>query len=407
MPRSGWVKPESDRRLSDLVSVGVLMRVFPPDLVDDVIAGAGRTEKRHRSLPARVMAYFAIGMALHSEGSYEDVLGLLTDGLGWTSGWREGYRLPSKSAIFQARDRLGAEPLQALFERVARPIGTAPAAGQTVSGWVAGRRLVAVDGTCLDVADTVENDAFFGRPGVNKGERAAFPQARVVALAECGTHAMFAAVVGGLGTGEPTMIEQLMPRVEPGMLLLADRGIFSYALWRKASGTGADLLWRIRTDRNGPQPTYLQDLPDGSWLAELRGSTGPERAKPAMRVRVIDYTIEDGRDHPGSYRLFTTIVDPAEASAAELAAGYHQRWEIELAFDELKTHQRGPRTVLRSKSPNLVQQEIWGHLCCHYAIRSLMTEAVQHAGHDPDRASFVAALRIARATIAHSGDFPP
>ena len=407
MPRAGWVKPESDRRLSDLVSVGVLTRVFPPGLVDEVIAEAGRTEQRNRSLPARVMAYFAIGMALYSDGSYEDVLGQLTDGLAWSSGWQEEYVLPSKSAIFQARARLGAKPLQALFERVARPIGTAPAAGAAAPGWVAGRRLVAVDGTCLDVADTAENEVSFGRPGVNKGERAAFPQARVVALAECGTHAMFAAVVGPLSTGEPTMVEELLPRVEPGMLLLADRGIFSYALWRKASATGADLLWRIRTDRNGPSPELVADLPDGSWLAELRRSTGAaERAKPPMPVRVIDYSVEDGRDHP-AYRLFTTILDPAEASAADLAAAYHQRWEIELAFDELKTHQRGPRTVLRSKSPDLVRQEIWGHLCCHYAIRTLMAEAADHAGHDPDRTSFVAALRIARATIAHAGDFPP
>jgi Transposase DDE domain len=277
-----------------------------------------------------------------------------------------------------------------------------------VAGWLAGRRLVAVDGTCLDVADTVENEAFFGRPGVNKGERAAFPQARVVALAECGTHAMFAAVVAGVTTGEPTMIEKLLGRLEPGMLLLADRGVFSYALWRKATATGADLVWRIRTDRAGPQPQYQHDLPDGSWLGQLRRSTGAaERALPPMPVRVIDYTVEDGRDHPGSQRLFTTILDPGEASAAELAAAYHQRWEIELAFDELKTHQRGPRMVLRSKSPDLVLQEIWGHLCCHYAIRSLMTEAAAHAGHDPDRTSFVSALRIARATIAHAGDFPP
>ena len=406
MPRAGWVKPESDRRLSDLVSVGVLTRVFPPDLVDEVIAEVGRTEQRHRSLPARVMAYFSIGMALYSEGSYEDVLSQLTDGLSWASGWREEYSLPSKSAIFQARARLGAEPLKALFARVARPIGTAPTAGEAV-GWLAGRRLVAVDGTCLDVADTVANEAFFGRPGVNKGERAAFPQARVVALAECGTHAMFAAVVGGLATGEPSMVEELLSRVEPGMLLLADRGVFSYALWRKATGTGADLLWRIRTDHAGPQPEYREDLPDGSWLAVLRRSTGPERRLPPMPVRVIDYSIDDGRDHPGSYRLFTTILDPAQAPAVALASAYHQRWEIELAFDELKTHQRGPRTVLRSKSPDLVRQEIWGHLCCHYAIRSLMAAAAEHAGHEPDRTSFVAALRIARATIAHAGDFPP
>lgn len=405
MPRAGWVKPESDRRLSDLVSVGVLTRVFPPELVDEVIAESGRTERRSRSLPARVMAYFALGMALYADGSYEDVLAQLSDGLAWASGWREEYTLPSKSAIFQARSRLGSEPLRALFERVARPIGEP---GVTGAGWVAGRRLVAVDGTCLDVADTVENEEFFGRPGVNKGERAAFPQARVVALVECRTHAVVAARVGGLGTGEPIMIEELLDRVVPGMLLLADRGIFSYALWRKATATGADLLWRIRTDRNGPQPELVEELSDGSWLGLLRRSTGAaERALPPMTVRVIDYTIDDGRDHDGSYRLFTTIIDPAEAAATELAAAYHQRWEIELAFDELKTHQRGPRTVLRSKSPDLVLQEIWGHLCCHYAIRSLMADAAVHAGHDPDRTSFIAALRIARATIAHAGDFPP
>src|SRR3954453_15377559 len=153
MPRSGWVRPESDRRLSDLVSVGVLTRVFPPGLVDEVVAEVGRRQRRSRSLPGRVMAYFAIGMALYSEGSYEDVLAQLTDGLAWTSGWEESYVLPSKSAIFQARARLGAEPLQALFERVARPIGVAPAtSGAGAPGWLAGRRLVAVDGTCLDVA---------------------------------------------------------------------------------------------------------------------------------------------------------------------------------------------------------------------------------------------------------------
>jgi hypothetical protein len=226
MPRAGWKKPVSDRRLSDLVSVGVLTRVFPPGLVDEVIAATGRTEQRHRSLPARVMAYFSIGMALYSEGSYEDVLSQLTDGLSWASGWAESYAPPSKSAIFQARVRLGSEPLAALFARVARPIGGDHAPGV----WLAGRRLVAVDGTCLDVADTTVNAAFFGRPGVNKGEQAAFPQARVVALAECGTHAVFAAQIGAYTQSEATLTQPLLDRLEPGMLLLADRGFFSYAL---------------------------------------------------------------------------------------------------------------------------------------------------------------------------------
>jgi Insertion element 4 transposase N-terminal/Transposase DDE domain len=404
MPRAGWRKPESDRRLSDLVSVGVLTRVFPPGLVDEVIAETGRTEQRHRSLPARVMAYFSIGMALYSEGSYEDVLAQLTDGLSWASGWQDSYTPPSKSAIFQARARLGSGPLSALFERVAKPIG-----GDATPGvWLAGRRLVAVDGTCLDVADTPANSEYFGRPGVSKGEQAAFPQARIVALGECGTHAMFAARVGTYAESEVTLTEPLLEQLVPGVLLLADRGFFSYALWRKAIGTGADLLWRVRTDKAGPKPAHLEDLPDGSWLAQLRRSTpAAARREEPMLVRVIDYTIDDGRDNPTAYRLFTTLLDPDQATAVDLAAAYTQRWEIELAFDELKTHQRGPRTVLRSKSPDLVLQEIWGHLCCHYAIRSLMAEAAEHSGHDPDRVSFVAALRITRQTIAHPGAFPP
>ncbi len=192
------------------------------------------------------------------------------------------------------------------------------------------------------------------------------------------------------------------------MLLTADRGFFSYALWRRAIGTGADLLWRVRTDRAGPKPTHLRDLPDGSWLAHLRASTpAAARLEEPMLVRVVDYTIEDGRDNPTSYRLFTTLTDPGEVTALDLAAAYTQRWEIELAFDELKTHQRGPRTVLRSKSPDLVLQEIWGHLCCHYAIRALMAQAATHSGHDPDQLSFVAALRISRQSIAQQGAFPP
>lgn len=401
MPRAGWRKPESDRRLSDLVSVGVLTRVFPAALVDEVIAEAGRTQQRHRSLPARVMAYFAIAMGLYAEGSYEDVLAQLTDGLAWASGWREHYRLPGKSAIFQARERLGSAPLADLFSRVARPL-----AGPDMPGaWLAGRRLVAIDGTCLDVADTGANEEFFSRPGVNKGEKSAFPQARVVAVAECATHAVFAAQVGGCRDSEVKLADQLLGALTPRMLLLADRGFFSYALWRKASATGADLLWRVSTARNGPAPSHLEDLPDGSWLAHLHARD--DRHGTPMLARVIDYTIDDGRDNPTVYRLLTTLTNPEQAPAVELAAAYAQRWEIESTFDELKTHQRGPRVVLRSKSPDLVLQEIWGHLCCHYAIRSLMTQAAEHAGHDPDRVSFVAALRIVRQSVAQQGAFPP
>ena len=400
MPRAGWLKPVSERRLADLVSVGVLTRTFPPGLVDEVIAGAGRTEQRNRLLPARVMAYFSIGMALHSEGSYEDVLALLTDGLSWVSGVDEPMVLPSKSAIFQARVRLGSEPLEALFGRVAEPL----AGAETPGCWLAGRRLVAIDGMCLDVADTVENDSWFGRAGVNKGERAAFPQARVVAVAECGTHAMFDAVVGAYTTSENTLAQKLVDRLQPGMLVLADRGLCGFPLWSRAAATGADLLWRAMPNM---KPRHVETLTDGTWLAELRPGGNAARHTEPLTIRVIDYELDDGRANDTTYRLFTTLLDPDEAPAVELAVAYAQRWEIEGTFDELKTHQRGARTVLRSKSPVLVLQEIWGHLCCHYAIRTLMWEAADHAKVDPDRVSFGAALRIARRSSSAARDFSP
>jgi hypothetical protein len=393
------LKPVSDRRLSDLVSVGVLTRTFPPQLVDEVIAECGRTELRHRALPARVMAYFSIGMAMHSEGSYEDVLSLLTDGLSWVAD-AEPVKLPSKSAIFQARSRLGFEPVRSLFERVAVPLAAPGSAG----AWLAGRRLVAIDGTCLDVADTADNVEFFGRPGVNKGEQAAFPQARVVGLVECGTHAMFDAVTGPYSTGEIALSRELVGRLQPGMLCLADRGFYGFSLWEQAHTTGADLLWRMRaSQRLDP----IEVLVDGSYLSRVFEVRNFKRRGEGLIVRVIDYTIDDGRDNDNVYQLITTILDPAVATATDLALAYSQRWEIESVFDELKTHQRGARTVLRSKSPELVLQEIWGHLCCHYAIRTLMWEAADHAHVDPDRVSFVAALRIARRSISAARDFSP
>jgi len=208
-----------------------------------------------------------------------------------------------------------------------------------------------------------------------------------------------------LGRGAIELARELAGRLEPGMLVLADRGLYGFKLWSQAAGTGADLLWRVKTTL---RPRHVETLPDGSWLARIVATSGVNRAStPPLNVRVVDYTIDDGRDNPEQYRLLTTILDPDQASATELASAYTQRWEIESVFDELKSHQRGPRAVLRSKSPELVQQEIWGHLCCHYAIRTLMLDAATHAGHDPDRISFVAALRITRRALSHSSFSPP
>lgn len=399
MPRTGWKKTESDRRLTDLVSVGLLMKVFPAEVVDAAIAEAGRTERRRRALPARSVAYFAMGMALHNQASYEDVLGLVTDGIAWAERDPEAGPLANKAGIFHARNRLGAEPMQRLFETVAQPL----ADENTPGCWLAGRRLVAIDGTCLDVPDTPVNDEHFGRPGTAKGERAAFPQARLVAVAECGSHAIFDAAIGAYTTSERQLSGPLLDRLDPSMLCLADRGFYSFTAWAAAAATGADLLWRVsRPLKLDP----IEELPDGSYLAEVFDSVKDRKRRHPSTVRVIEYSIEDGRDPEGPYRLITTITDPDQAPVAQLAAAYTQRWEIETAFDELKTHQRGARTVLRSKSPELIYQEIWGHLCTHYAIRTLMAETATHADHDPDRVSFTAALQISRRSIPQQAASP-
>ncbi len=391
----------SDRRLPDLISVGLLTRVFPPGLVDGVIAEAGRTQQRSRALPARVVAYFAIAMALNADGSYEDVFADLVDGLSWSRGWQEVYPVPSASAIFQARARLGPEPVEQLFRRVAVPL----ARPQWEDSWLCGKRVLAIDGTTLDLADTAANAAEFGRPGSDRAERAAFPQARLVAVAECGTHAVVDAVIGACTSGETTLACELVARLTPGVVLIADRGFYGFRLWQQAAATGADLLWRVKST---VKPTHVETLPDGTWLADISPSSGPGRRRATpLRVRVIDYDMDTAHEPDrGPYRLFTTLIDPGTAPAEELAAAYHRRWEIENVFDELKTHQRGPRIVLRSKSADLVRQEIWGHLCCHYAIRTLMADTAEHAEKPPDRVSFTKALKLCRRSVTQ-GSFSP
>jgi Insertion element 4 transposase N-terminal/Transposase DDE domain len=403
VPRAGWVKPRSDQRLSDHISVGVLTRVFPPDLVDRVVAEAGRTEVRHRLLPARVVVYYVLGLALFSQASYEEVMRELTEGLSWVSGWSQSWSVPTKAALFKARARLGPEPLQALFEAVAAPL----ASSQTRGAWYRDWRLMSIDGTCLDVADTPANEAAFGRPGTGRGAGAgAFPQARLVGLAECGTHALTAAALGACTTAEPTLARGLLGSLQPGMLVLADRNFYSFGLWTQAAATGAQLLWRTKAGLVLPP---RERLPDGSYLSRLRQHASGHMHDTDVEVRVIDYAVDDsGRPQAEPrYRLITTVLDPDAAPAGELAALYAQRWEFETALDELKTHQRGPKVVLRSKMPGGARQEIYGYLCVHYAIRWLMHAVALEADADPDRLSFTRTLRAARRTTGSHPGFPP
>jgi hypothetical protein len=402
VPRAGWVKPETDQRLSDHISIGVLTRVFPPELVDRVVAEAGRGERRHRLLPARVVVYYVLGLALFSSSSYEEVIRMLVEGLAWGSGWRQPWSVPTKGALSQARMRLGSEPLKALFEAVAAPLAEPTTAGAFYRDW----RLMSIDGTCLDVADSPTNNERFGRPRSGRGEGVgAFPQLRLVGLGECGTHALIKAALGPYRTGEQTLAAELLPALKPGMLCLADRLFYGFELWEKASATGAELLWRTKSNH---RLAVAERLADGSYRSELYASSDRRREHP-LPVRVVEYELDDpGRpDADGRYRLLTTILDPERAPAEELAPLYAQRWELEGALDELKVHQRGPRVVLRSKTPDGVIQESYGHLCVHYAIRWLMHTVAHSSGNDPDRISFTRTLRAARRSTGSYPGFSP
>jgi hypothetical protein len=396
MPRAGQVKPPVQERLSDRIAIGVLTATFPPAVVDRVVAETGRTQQRHRLLPARVVVYLVLALALFSGQAYEEVARLLTEGLAWARRWRGAWQVPTTKAITRARQRLGAEPLRRLFAEVARPLATQGTQGAWYRGW----RVLAVDGTTLDVPDSPANAQAFGRPATHRGERTAFPQVRVLGLAECGTHAIIAAVLGPLATGETTLAPSLFGRLGAGVLLLADRGFVGFDLWRAAQATGAQLLWRAKTNQVLPVD---RQLADGSYLSRIYAARDQRAKRDPIVVRVVEYTLgkDPGRhQQPGPYRLLTTILDPDQAPAAELAALYHQRWEFETALDELKTHQRGPGVVLRSRSPQLVEQEVWGMLLVHHAIRALMHQAATNGGLDPDRLSFTRSLRVIRRQAA-------
>jgi hypothetical protein len=404
VPRAGQLKPLSDSRLTDHISIGVLTRVFPPELVDGVVAEAGRRERRQRLLPARVVVYYVLALALFADCSYEEVMRQLVEGLAWESGWRRAWALPSKMAISKARARLGREPLELLFRAVAVPVATE----STEGAFYRGLRLVSVDGTCLDVADTPANDQEFGRPGASRREGGgAFPQLRMVVLAESGTHAIFDAALGPYASAERTLAERLWGSLEKGMLCLADRGFYSFECFQNARQTGAQLLWRVKADVGLPREETLQD---GSYLTSVHALEDRKAKRNGERARVIEYRIDDPAlaEPEQRYRLITTLLDPEHAPAAELAGLYPQRWELESALDELKTHQRGPRIVLRSKAPETVYQETYGHLATHYAIRRVMHDAALHADLVPHRLSFVRSLHAAqRATRTQPGLSPP
>ena len=389
-----------EARITDYISLGVITSAFPEKAIRSALRESGKRSIRERDLPAHVVMYYVIAQALFMQVSQREVLRCLLEGVRWLFGPRVPIKVTGKSGISQARSRLGWEPVKQLHDDIVEPIAVKKTRGAWYKNW----KVVSLDGSTLDIADTQENQNVFGRPGASRGS-SAFPQIRFVSLVENGTHVLFGTEMAGYSTGEITLTKSALNRLKPGMLCLADRNFLGYELWKQAQATGADLLWRgkkhLRLERE-------KELPDGSYLSRIYSSQRDWRKKTnGIRVRVIEYTLEGVPDAEPLYRLVTTILDHNAAPADELAALYHERWEIETALDELKTHLRGAQIVLRSKTPDLVKQEFYGFMMAHFAVRGLMHEAALKADEDPDRLSFLHAVRVIRRKLPACGAIPP
>lgn len=399
MARTLATLPEGSR-ITDYVSLGVIAKTFPLERVRSVLAATGKASVRERDLPAHVVVYYAIALALYMQSSYREVLRCLLEGLQWLMDPAVAPRVAGNSGISQARTRLGWEPLRQLHDELVKPIAVAATRGAWYRGW----RLVSLDGSTMDVADEQGNEEAFGRPGASRGS-SAYPQFRFVSLVESGTHVLFGTRMGSYATGENTLATDVLGALDSGMLCLADRGFFGFEMWQQALATRAQLLWRCRKNMRF---ACEQRLADGSYLSRTYPSERDRRQQSnSIPVRVIEYRLQGVADAEPIYRLVTSVLDAQQAPAQELAALYHERWEIETALDELKTHLRGARIVLRSKTAELVRQEFYGLLMAHFAVRALMHEAALKANVDPDRLSFLHAVRVVRRKLPAFNAIPP
>jgi hypothetical protein len=399
MARTLATLPEGSR-ITDYVSLGVIAKTFPLERVRSVLAATGKASERERDLPAHVVVYYAIALALYMQSSYREVLRCLLEGLQWLMDPAVAPRVAGNSGISQARTRLGWEPLRQLHDELVKPIAVAATRGAWYRGW----RLVSLDGSTMDVADEQGNEEAFGRPGASRGS-SAYPQFRFVSLVESGTHVLFGTRMAPYATGENTLAKDVLEALDSGMLCLADRGFFGFEMWQQALATQAQLLWRCRKNMRF---ACEQRLADGSYLSRTYPSERDRRQQSnSIPVRVIEYRLQGVADAEPIYRLVTSMLDAQQAPADELAALYHERWEIETALDELKTHLRGARIVLRSKTADLVRQEFYGLLMAHFAVRALMHEAALKANVDPDRLSFLHAVRVVRRKLPAFNAIPP
>jgi len=394
----------SGARLSDFLSASLLARVVPADVVHAVLDEHGCNSQRVRSFPAVAGVYYCMALSLYPEAAYEEVFAVVAQGLAWASGAAEPA-LVTKSSISGLRSRIGSAPLRDLVGRCCVPMANAHDHPQA---FYAGLRLVAIDGSCFELPDEADNAQSFGYPGsrTSVAGHASYPQARCAVLVECATHAILGATLGAYRTGEWELCVGLLGRLEPGMLCMADQGLNGFEHWRQATATGADLLWRCQSTWQLPVQRVLED---GSFLSVVRpsGVGRAQAAEQAITVRVIEYALPGLDDAQPRYRLLTTLLDPQLAPAMELAALYHQRWEIEFVFDELKTHLRQSRRVLRSKTPELVRQEFFGWVLAHYAVRWLLHQGATRHRIPHAELSFKGHVELLRRAQPRSGAFPP
>jgi hypothetical protein len=380
----------------DLKAIG---EYVPRTLVDTILRETGRESIRRRKLPAYLMVYYEIALGLMVSASAREVLRQLVAQV------RDQFldaktALASRTAICNARKRLGAEPIRKLFDQVVRPI----AKRTTRGAWFRQFRLVALDGSSFHVQDSAANRKRYGKARAAKGKVGPLPLIRCVALCEIGTHVVFAARMAAWKIGEVTLAKQVIGRLEPGMLCLADRLFYGFPLWSQAVATGADFLWRVQKGITLP---LLKRLRDGSYLSEVRGrSNGPvaERRR-SLPVRVIEFHVTVGRSRK-HYRLITTLLDPRTAPAVELAKLYAKRWGIETVLAEVKTYLKGPG-ALRSQLPDLVEQDFYGLLIAHFGVRSIMHEAAQQQRIPPTELSFIHAVRVVIRRLPEMVSFSP
>jgi hypothetical protein len=366
-----------------------LAKILDSKLIERILRETESLERRKRKLPARLMVLVVIAMNLYARQSLSEVLNILIEGIRIQGAYLLGACLPVKSALAQARQRLGVEPMAVLFRTLAHPIA------QECDEWAfyKGLKLMALDSTCAAVPDTLVNDQFFGRPEGGK-KQSAWPMAKIVTLIEIGTKITVDAFIGSYKIAEPFGAIRLMRSLEKGMLLLWDRGFVGYGLTKRVLATGAHLLGRLQSHMVFKP---IETFRDGSFMAKLYPSQ-QARAKDLMGsvVRIIEYMITDP-NRPGfrqRHRLITSLMDQKLYPAKELIVLYHERWEIEMSYDELKTHLIGKTPTLRSQTPLGCLQEIYGLLIAHISIRSLMYEAASKYDLDPDRLSFIDSIRV-------------